>query len=735
MIYDLLSSLLASDLGEIISGPPKDSHKRQVAARHLGALGDKSAVPALIKALSYEEHWQGIETGLGVRYNAVEALGKLGGTEAASALVTAARSDARVRHDAVKALGKIKERSTVPYLIEALSDSHEKVREEAVLALRSMGDKSAVPALNKMMLRQENYGWIAGLVANALGDLGDNAAVPALKRALGRRDDDLLTERAAEALGKLGDKSAVPRLIKALEELPRLDYRKTGASCAVALGLLGDPSAVRPLINYIDKRGRGEVEAIQALGILGDKAAAPSLVRYLPYEDKAARWALKSLGVTNPAEITVVVNQTKAQFTSGGFSSIEGSIANKGKGPAFGVSLSLTGAFARESPKIELPTGIESGESISWRTSIAPKASGKLPLAWTCRFDDISGVGRGLSGTEYLTVNPPEVSSKAVTIDTILTPEKLEALSTMSIEALIAISEPPQSRMLQELKLKELAIAEQLKDAEPLQIVAIGAMNNPAFAGAYKDILVALAQNDDIELYERLISELKEESRLSKEEKQRHISLLAEMYGKALDTLLDTVVAFTSIDNVASAIIKERPDLSPHAALDGTVTILFSDIVGSTEMTQRLGDRGAQEVLRAHNIIVREQVAAFGGYEVKSLGDGFMLAFSSARHAVECAVAVQQALTKYNKEQVQEPIEVRIGLHTGEPIKEADDFYGQSVITASRIASQAQGGEILVSSMVKELIESAGYIRIGDGREVELKGLRGSNQVYQVLWE
>ena len=154
------------------------------------------------------------------------------------------------------------------------------------------------------------------------------------------------------------------------------------------------------------------------------------------------------------------------------------------------------------------------------------------------------------------------------------------------------------------------------------------------------------------------------------------------------------------------------------------------------------------------NTIVRRQVKAHGGFEVKSEGDGFMLAFQSARKALECAVDIQRAFAKRN-DSADEPIRVRIGLHTGEALKEADDFFGKNVILAARIAGQAQGGEILVSSLLKELTESAagvtfgevlvssllkeltestGEFAFGEGREVELKGLSGKHRVYEVVW-
>ena len=188
----------------------------------------------------------------------------------------------------------------------------------------------------------------------------------------------------------------------------------------------------------------------------------------------------------------------------------------------------------------------------------------------------------------------------------------------------------------------------------------------------------------------------------------------------------------TSIDAVVSAVEVERPNLRPHAAPDGTVTVMFTDIEGSTAMTERLGDQKAQDVLHIHNAIVREQVAAHQGFEVKSQGDGFMLAFSSARRALECAIAIQQTLGAHNAENPAEPIQVRIGLHTGEAIKEGEDFFGRSVILAARIASKALGGQILVSSLLMGLVEGSGEFGFHAGREVELKGLAGTHQVFEV---
>lgn len=189
----------------------------------------------------------------------------------------------------------------------------------------------------------------------------------------------------------------------------------------------------------------------------------------------------------------------------------------------------------------------------------------------------------------------------------------------------------------------------------------------------------------------------------------------------------------TPIEAVAASVQSGRPDLASHAAPDGTVTMLFTDIEGSSTITERLGDKRWLELLREHNAMIREQTEAHGCFEVKAQGDGFMIASQSARRGIQCAIDIQRAFARYN-ETVQQPIQVRIGLHTGEVLKDADDFFGKHVILASRIANQARGSEILVSALLKELTESGGDVNFGDSREVELKGLSGQYRVHEVRW-
>ena len=171
---------------------------------------------------------------------------------------------------------------------------------------------------------------------------------------------------------------------------------------------------------------------------------------------------------------------------------------------------------------------------------------------------------------------------------------------------------------------------------------------------------------------------------------------------------------------------------APGLAADDIHTILFTDIEGSTALTQRLGDARARELLREHERLVREALKAHGGSEVKTLGDGFMASFSSATKALECAIAMQRAFEERN-ESAEEPISVRIGLNAGEPIAEDEDLFGTAVNRAARITATAQGGEILVANVVRELAEGKDFM-FADRGEASLKGFDESVRLYEVRW-
>ena len=189
----------------------------------------------------------------------------------------------------------------------------------------------------------------------------------------------------------------------------------------------------------------------------------------------------------------------------------------------------------------------------------------------------------------------------------------------------------------------------------------------------------------------------------------------------------------TSLVSLTTSVEADRPDVASAVAPDGTVTLLFSDIEGSTRLNVELGDDAWMELLREHNRLLREAIADHGGFEVKTEGDSFFVAFSSARDAVRCARGMQSALETRNGE-TDRAIRIRIGLHTGEPVKEADDFYGTHVVLAARICSLADGGEVLVSPLLHDLVASSGEFELTAREPVALKGLDGEHVTYAVGW-
>jgi class 3 adenylate cyclase len=133
-------------------------------------------------------------------------------------------------------------------------------------------------------------------------------------------------------------------------------------------------------------------------------------------------------------------------------------------------------------------------------------------------------------------------------------------------------------------------------------------------------------------------------------------------------------------------------------------------------------------------VLVREQVTRHGGTEIKAQGDGFLVVFSSARRAILAAVDVQRALAHYRDEHPEHPVEVRIGLHTGEIVDVDGDVFGQNVVVAARIADHAAPGEVVVSALTRDLTVSGGDLSFGPPQEVELKGLSHPWRVHRVSW-
>ncbi len=161
-------------------------------------------------------------------------------------------------------------------------------------------------------------------------------------------------------------------------------------------------------------------------------------------------------------------------------------------------------------------------------------------------------------------------------------------------------------------------------------------------------------------------------------------------------------------------------------------TVLFTDLVGHTEMMQRLGDDKGRDVLREHERITREVLAAHDGAEVKTMGDGFMASFGSVTKAMDCAIALQRAFASHN-ESMPEPLNVRVGLNAGEPVEEDGDLFGSTVILASRIAALAGAGEILIPEPLRHLLFGKSYV-YSDRGEVALKGFEDPVKLWELRW-
>ena len=189
------------------------------------------------------------------------------------------------------------------------------------------------------------------------------------------------------------------------------------------------------------------------------------------------------------------------------------------------------------------------------------------------------------------------------------------------------------------------------------------------------------------------------------------------------------------ISALAARALADVSDLRHHASADGTLTILFSDIEDSTALTERIGDRAWLHLLRAHDELVRAEVGNGGGTLLKALGDGFLAVFTSARRAIGAAVAIQRRLADAQLVADGVPLQVRIGLHTGDVVTEGGDVYGRHVNLAARVASSATGGEVVVSGLTHDLVAGSGDLGFGPERRLDLKGFAGETRVVPVLWQ
>jgi class 3 adenylate cyclase len=181
--------------------------------------------------------------------------------------------------------------------------------------------------------------------------------------------------------------------------------------------------------------------------------------------------------------------------------------------------------------------------------------------------------------------------------------------------------------------------------------------------------------------------------------------------------------------NAAGAAI--LPGGAPDARDPGIRTVLFTDIVGSTSLTQSIGDEAAMGLLEIHDTIVRNALAELGGREVKHTGDGIMVSFISAASAVKCATRIQRELAAH--EDGRSPVRVRIGVAAGEPVEHHQDLFGCTVQLAARLCAHAQPEQIVVSNVIAELCVGKA-LSFQDLGEIELKGFDHPVRAHAVPW-
>jgi len=165
----------------------------------------------------------------------------------------------------------------------------------------------------------------------------------------------------------------------------------------------------------------------------------------------------------------------------------------------------------------------------------------------------------------------------------------------------------------------------------------------------------------------------------------------------------------------------------------GIRTVLFTDIVDSTTLTQSLGDEAALAMLGVHDTIVRDALSALGGREVKHTGDGIMASFVSTAGAVRCAIQIQRELDKHAQANPERPLKVRVGAAAGEPVEQHNDLFGSTVQLAARLCGHAQPEQILVTNAIAELCIGKG-LRFEDLGEVVLKGFGYPVRAHVAAW-
>ncbi|MHB8658477.1 MAG: response regulator [Solirubrobacteraceae bacterium] len=169
--------------------------------------------------------------------------------------------------------------------------------------------------------------------------------------------------------------------------------------------------------------------------------------------------------------------------------------------------------------------------------------------------------------------------------------------------------------------------------------------------------------------------------------------------------------------------------------LSKTVTVMFTDLVGSTELAERLGPVDSRRLSEAHFAALRDSLSVHRGIEVKSMGDGLMAVFDSVIDGAGCGVTMQRAVARHNRRCPDRPVGMRIGISVGEAMLASGDWFGTPVVEASRLCGQAGAGEIFVSDLVRVLSGSSGMHRLNPLGELRLKGISSPMIAWSVDWD
>jgi adenylate cyclase len=191
-------------------------------------------------------------------------------------------------------------------------------------------------------------------------------------------------------------------------------------------------------------------------------------------------------------------------------------------------------------------------------------------------------------------------------------------------------------------------------------------------------------------------------------------------------------IQMTSIDVIASALEPVTPALSRMSSPDGAVTLMLSDIADAGAAAEQLGPERWDGLVRDHHLLVERLVSGHGGQVVKFQDDGFLASFNSAHAGLHAAVELQRTFAAGPAEQ--RSLGIRVGVHSGFVIGNPEQLMGRNVVLASRIATQAKGGEILVSSSAREYTQTDPSFRFEEHGEYHFKGLLGEHVVYSLVW-